>query len=132
MFVGRLSDCRGRNVYKIERVSAGMKEKEMVVKHVDNSAGVVSVVFGILGVLLIIPFGFPAVIFGIISLCFALRQKKVHANAWATAGLWLSILSIVLGAVVGYMFVQGVREYFAQLQTNVALAQGAGGLSGAQ
>lgn|GEM_PF-2917127 len=75
-------------------------------KEVSNNSGLVSVIFGILGLLSIILtiFALTAPIFGLIlsvlGLVFGLVQSKTHKNNWSKAGIIISIIGIILNGVV--------------------------------
>jgi hypothetical protein len=58
-------------------------------------AGLIFGIFSILAALTIIGFPF-SVIFGILGIIFALKQKKIHQTGIAKTGLILSIVGIAL------------------------------------
>jgi len=103
-----------------------MKEESGEKKHGDNSCGVVGVVFGILSlVFVIVPFA--GVILGVIGIIFSYKQKKVMANKWAKAGLWMGWIAIILGTIWSIVYVKGVIEFMEQYQEQLrALQQGGG------
>jgi len=72
-------------------------------KEGDNSFGVASVILGILSVLSFIIFPI-ALVLGVISLIFGLIQRKNHKNNWATWGIVLSVIGIVLGILFMWWF----------------------------
>jgi len=72
-------------------------------KEADNSFGIASVILGILSIVLA---SVPGIIFGIIGLFFASKQKKIHANKWSKAGFILAIIGIILSVVVIYLAVK--------------------------
>ena len=72
-------------------------------KEGDNSSGVASVVLGILSVLSFIIFPISLVL-GVTSLIFGLVQRKNHKNNWATWGIILSVVGIVLSILFMWWF----------------------------
>ena len=86
-------------------------------KEEDNSNGIVAIVFGFLSILnapninLLIFYG-PAIgiILGIFGIAFALKQRKIYRNKWATWGLWLSILGIVMNIAVIVLLVKFITS----------------------
>ncbi len=106
-----------------------MKDESDGKKHGDNSCGVVGVIFGILSlVFVIVPFA--GVILGIIGVIFSYKQKRIMANKWATAGLWMCWIGIILGAIWSIVYVKGVIEFAKQYREQLSALQsgGAGGL----
>ena len=75
-----------------------------------NSLGLASGVLGIVGIVvsLISPL---AIILGIISLVFGIKQNKVSKNGWSKTGITLSIITIILSlisiVVVIYLYQKG-------------------------
>ena len=115
-----------RNVYKYLNHQRRMKEESGERKHVDNSCGVVGVVFGILSlVFVIVPFA--GVILGVIGVIFSYKQKKIMKNKWATAGLWMCSIGIILGAIWSIVYVRGVVEFVEQYQEQLRVLQQNGG-----
>ncbi len=86
----------------------------------DNSFGVASVVLGIISLLLFFTI-IPAIILAVISICFAVAQRKRQKNNWAMWGLILSILSLVLSiiAIIAIVsFVTSILETVRQCSVN--------------
>ncbi len=103
-----------------------MKEESGEKKHIDNSCGVVGVIFGILSlVFLIVPF--VGVILGIIGVIFSYKQKKIMNNKWARAGLWMCWIAIILGTIWSIVYVKGVIEFMEQYQEQLRVLQQSGG-----
>lgn len=74
-----------------------MKEEGGDKKH-DNNCGVVGVVLGILALVFVI-MPFIGLILGTIGIIFAYKQKKKMSNSWATAGLWMGGIAILLNVI---------------------------------
>ena len=66
-------------------------KKEAVI---DNSFGVSSVILGIMAITFS---SVHALIFSIIGLVFAQKQKKLMKNKWSKYGLVLNIIGLILG-----------------------------------
>ncbi len=66
-------------------------------KEGENSCGVAAVVLGILSITIS---SLNGVVLGIIGLAFALKQKKVHANAWSKWGKILNSIGIIVGVIL--------------------------------
>lgn len=101
----------------------------MVDKKHDNSAGVVSVVFGILSlVFFLIPV--LSLIIAIIGLVFAFVQKKKMPTSWSTAGMWLNGIGILVGIVWNIYYIKGIIQFAQQYQQLQGLqgAANAGGI----
>jgi uncharacterized BrkB/YihY/UPF0761 family membrane protein len=81
-------------------------KKEMA--GVGNEAGIVSVVFGIISIVIASGVG---IIFGVVGLLFGMRQHKRNPTKWSKAGIVLSIIGIVLGIVVIVFFVKYAQNY---------------------
>src|SRR3989344_6951687 len=90
-----------------------------MIKRGDNSFGTASVVLGILsitfacGVLLGSPAGLGL---GIVSLIFALKQRKSSKNSWSSWGLGLSLVGIILSIIFLIMLAQMLSEVVNQLK----------------
>ena len=118
-----------RNVYITLSIILNMKKEESVKKHSDNSFGVVSVVLGIVAIVISIVFFFgfgpiAGIIFGIIGLVFAMKQKKYSGkNGWYKAGFWLNIAGIIIGFLVLIWFVKNLLEAFIEIQKQGLLNQ---------
>jgi len=85
----------------------------------ENSFGIAAVILGILSVLTFFTIIFP-IILGILGLIFALIQRKRNNNRWATAGIVLSIIGIILGVVLGFIAVKAVTEITMKVKTCMA------------
>lgn len=73
-------------------------KKEMIdkeIKHHDNSAGVVGIVFGIMSIMS----GVPGMLLGLIGFFFSLNQHKKAKNKWSKWGIGLNIVGFVLGII---------------------------------
>ena len=68
----------------------------------DNSAGTVSVVFGILSILVS---AVPGILLALISLGFGIKQWKMGKNSWAKAGIILAVIGILVGVVTTWVLV---------------------------
>ena len=80
----------------------------------SNSSGIASVVFGILGLifpLTIILGSFAGMILSILSLIFALVQRKHFSNKWSTAGIILSILGIIINLIIIIWLINLISNY---------------------
>ncbi len=112
-----------RNIYKQLFFKGFMKE--MSEKRVDNSAGVVGVVFGILS---LVAFLIPvlALVLAIIGFVFSWMQKKKMPNSWATAGLWLCGIGILLGIAWNTYYIIGVIKFASQYGSQIQALQGSG------
>lgn len=76
----------------------------------DNSCGVSGVILGIMAIVTSLIAFFPAIVLGITSVVFSVKQKKAHSNKWSKAGLILGIISIVLStgfAILAYILAKG-------------------------
>ena len=86
--------------------------KEMVdeeIRHHNNDAGIVGVVFGILSlVFLLVPI--VGLVLAVVGVIFAFRQNKHSPNSWSKAGLWLCGIGIVIGVVWGVYYIKIVIE----------------------
>ncbi len=85
----------------------------------DNSFGIASVILGILSLVcaLAIIFGSLAgIILAIISLIFALKQRKIAKNSWAKWGIALSIIGLILNIVVFFILISTIVQYVKQIQ----------------
>ncbi len=71
-----------------------MQKEEIKTK--DNSFGTASVILGILSITFSAAIG---IIFGIIGLVFAKKQKKIMKNSWSKVGMILNIIGIILGII---------------------------------
>ena len=97
--------------------------KEVSEKKLDNSAGIVGVVFGILSlVTLLVPV--IALILAVIGFVFAFIQRKKMNNSWATAGLWLSGIALLLGIAWNVYYIIGIAKFVAQNQQQIQALQG--------
>ena len=92
-------------------------------KSVDNSAGVVGVIFGIVS---LVAFLIPvlALIFAIIGSVFSWIQKKKSPNSWAKAGLWLCGIGIVVGIAWNVYYIVGIVKFASQYQQQLQGLQG--------
>lgn len=88
-------------------------------KKEDNYFGVASVILGILSLV----FAFAVVlgslgglILGVIGLIFAIAQNKRMKNKWATWGMALSIIGIVINVVIFVLLVSTLAEFVRQFQ----------------
>ena len=86
----------------------------------DNSFGVLSVLFGILSIIfslgLLIPAPIAGIIFGILGIIFSFQQKKRYKNSWSGAGLWLSIIGLVINVLLLIWIVKFINDLAAKLQ----------------
>ena len=86
-------------------------------KEGDNNFGVASVVLGILSIVFIsltflaIFAPLAGVVLGIVGLIFGLKQKKVMNNKWATAGIWLNVIGIIINALLFLWVVKTIYDY---------------------
>jgi hypothetical protein len=107
------------NIYKSNIFIKSMKKEEKT----DNSFGIAAVLLGILSItfsFLVLLGYFAGLIFGAICVIFALKQKKVHNNKWATAGLILGLIGIALNIVFLAFAIKVLGELateFSQLQS---------------
>jgi uncharacterized membrane protein HdeD (DUF308 family) len=110
------------NLYKTQFIKTNMPKE--VRKSSDNSLGIVSVVMGILSIVLtlsILVGSFAGILLGVIGIFFALAQRKRNKNSWSKAGLWLSIIGIILAIVFIVLFISAIAEIAQQLQNSGAL-----------
>ncbi len=122
------------NIYKTKILNAIMAKEEG-----DNSFGVASLIFGLLSLVLIFTLtGFvAAIICGIFAIIFGLVQKKRENSAWATWGIILGLIGILVNLFIIWKIIIAINqtiEQLKQLQQSGALnalGQGAGALSGA-
>lgn len=74
-----------------------MMEKRVEKNEVrNNSFGTLSVGFGILSILFTILTPLHGVLLALISLSFAIAQKKSAPNSWSKSGLIISIIGLIL------------------------------------
>ncbi|MEK6899308.1 MAG: hypothetical protein AABW79_04405 [Nanoarchaeota archaeon] len=78
-----------------------MKREEIV----DNSFGISSVIFSILGILFSIVIPFVGLILAVLGLGFGLMQKKRTKNKWSKLGIILGVIGILLGLVFSVLTV---------------------------
>lgn len=96
----------------------------------DNSSGTASVILGILSIttipliLFAVAAPFVGLTLAIISLFFALSQKKAGKNNWSKWGMILSIIGIVLNLIVIFGVVSIIADLMNQYQS---LCDAAGG-----
>lgn len=75
----------------------------------DNSFGVASLVLGLISTVFL--FFFPlGLILGLVGLIFGFVQRRKHKNPWATWGIVLSIIGIVLGILFAYTILSGISQ----------------------
>ena len=102
------------NIYKTSLLSDEMSKKRSAEGgNYTNNSGVAAVVLGILSILFGISIflgSFAGVILAIISLVFALRQRKVHSNIWSTWGVILSIAGLAINLAIIIILIQFARN----------------------
>ncbi len=93
----------------------------------NNSAGVVSVVFGILslvfGLSVLLGF-FAGFACAVIALIFALVQRKKGKNAWSKAGLILAIIGLLFNVFAFYIVASWLAQVIAAMQQQLQAAGG--------
>ena len=89
-----------------------MKKEMTEVRHHDNSAGIVGIVFGVLSVLS----GVPGILLGLIGFFFSLNQHKKAKNKWSQWGLVLNIVGFALGIILAIYVAMFVSSSVAGLQ----------------
>ena len=95
--------------------------KEVLNSKLENSFGMLSVIFGILSVVLPITLvlgSFSGLIFGILGLIFASIQRKRSKNSWSKAGIWLSIIGIILSIILIIFFISAIADLANELQSS--------------
>jgi len=90
-------------------------------KEGDNGFGIASVVLGILSVTFSVLIPFQGVFLGVIGLIFALIQRKKSNNKWASWGVILSAVGIMLSIVILYLLLSIYPDLISQLQESGAL-----------
>lgn len=95
----------------------------------DNSFGTLSVGFGILSLV----FAFSVILgslagatLGVLGFIFALVQRKRSKNKWATTGLVLSLIGVIINVVLFIILVSTIAGLVAQYQQQL---QSLGGLA---
>ena len=103
------------NIYKTLLLSDEMSKKRSVEGgDYTNSSGVAAVVLGILSILFGISIflgSFAGIILAIISLVFAIRQRKVNPNIWSMWGIILSIVGLAINLAVIIILIQFIRNH---------------------
>ncbi len=66
----------------------------------DNNFGVASVILGIISIVFAFGINVHGTILGIIGLIFALVQRKNSKNKWASWGIILNVIGIILNILV--------------------------------
>ena len=93
-----------------------MKKEEL---KQDNSFGTASVILAINSIIFS---SMAGVIFGIIGVVFALKQKKIAKNSWSKAGVMLNVIGIILGIIVFIMALKTIINnpaFLSQIQQKV-------------
>ena len=93
--------------------------KIIMEKKSDNSSGIISVILGILSIVLgigVIFGSFAGLILGVISLFFAINQKKNNSNKWSKAGMVLSIIGIVINLLIFVLLITVLTKIAMQIQ----------------
>lgn len=81
----------------------------------DNSFGVSSVTFSILGIVGVLANPFVGIICSIIGLFFGFAQKKRHKNKWSTWGIRLAIAGIIIELVFLIIVIIYAAQFADQL-----------------
>lgn len=93
-----------------------MKKGEVTESHRDNSFGTSSVILGILSIAFtIVPI--YGIIFSILGIVFANKQKKHYVNKWSKSGLKLSIVGLVLSVITWILSAKVVNDLILQNAT---------------
>jgi len=90
-----------------------------VKKSSDNSFGILAVTLGILSIVLsltVLIGSFAGVALGILGLIFAIIQGKRNKNSWSKAGIWLSVIGIIIGLIFISLFISAIIEIARQVQ----------------
>ncbi len=103
-----------------------MKEESGDRKH-DNSCGVAGAVLGILALVFVI-MPFMGLILGTIGIIFSYKQNKVMRNKWATAGLWMGWIAILLNIVWDVYYIKISIEIASQYVDQARALQAIGGV----
>jgi heme/copper-type cytochrome/quinol oxidase subunit 2 len=85
----------------------------------SNSAGIVSVIFGILSLVVISIFGLATIsgiILGVIGLIFGIIQRKHSNNKWANWGIGISIIGIIINVLILIWLAATIAEFARQVQ----------------
>ena len=76
----------------------------------DNSSGVVSVVFGILSVIFsILPI--VGIVFGVIAFFFGQNQSKKSFKGWGKEGTILAAIGVILSLVIWFVAAKFLMQY---------------------